>query len=194
MKGIFNNRASFALLFSYIVGIASLLMATPSCQRNYGSLDKWSVYESQPYGVSEIQIVDSAEITQEIIDELAEYYTIPLIIRSQEDLENMSASGKYKVETLLDHPLSDNDIPINFSNDTCILIYYSLFLRVPDEIVSGIEKNENKPEYVWSIYYNEFQSELPANKQCLIRTAIRSRIPRDSQIRCVKMFSIPQKQ
>lgn len=196
MKDILNKRISLALPCSCLVGIASFLMMITACHRDDVHFDRWNAYESQPYGNPDIQIVDSLEVTQGILDELKEFNNTPMIIRSQEDLKSIISSGKYKVETLFEHPLSGNDIPTDFSNDTCIILYYSLLTKVPAEIVIDMTKNEYKPEYLLSVHYNGFThtSELMANQKCLIRTATQARIPKGSKVWCMEWFPFTQSQ
>lgn len=196
MKEIHKKRISLALLYSCLVGIASFLMMITACHREDVHFDRWNAYEFQLYGDSSIQIVDSLEVSQEILDELKEFSNTPIIIRSQEDLKSIISCEKYKVEALFEHPLSDNDIPTDFSNDNCIILYYSLLTKVPAEIVTNMTKNEYKPEYLLSVHYNGFThtSELMANQKCLIRTATQSRIPKGSKVWCMEWFPVPQSQ
>lgn len=138
-------------------------------------------------GLGEMSVEVWADVPADIKDNLMELRDRPLVIRSQQELDDLIGSGALSADGLFSVPVNSPLVPIDFSKYT-LLLSYNVLDRIPVEGTVSLVYNTIEDCYQQTTTYittDDPQWQLAAGELCIARNAVLAELPSDATVRMV---------
>lgn len=138
-------------------------------------------------GLGEMCVEVWDDVPADVRNNLVQLMARPLVIRSQQQLDDLVDSSALPADRLFSIPVNSPMVPIDFSKYS-LLLSYNVLDRIPVEVTVSMVYNSVEDSYQQTTTYvttDDPQWQLAAGEMCIARNAVLAELPPDATVRMV---------